>query len=78
MVVLKEVNLIPLKWRMARIDELYSGVDGVARVADILIERCTTYKLCLLPVTRQEDDFTQILGVFEGGEDVRADDDEIN
>ncbi|CAK1602856.1 unnamed protein product [Parnassius mnemosyne] len=53
MVVLKEPNLPPLKWRMGRIHRLYPGTDGVARVADVntskgVIRRAVT-NLCPLP-----------------------------
>ncbi|CAK1585594.1 unnamed protein product [Parnassius mnemosyne] len=33
--IIKEANLPPLKWRMARIHKLYPGSDGIVRVADV-------------------------------------------
>lgn len=35
MVIIKEVALPPMKWNLGRINNVYSGVDGVSRVADI-------------------------------------------
>ncbi|XP_072948180.1 uncharacterized protein [Epargyreus clarus] len=58
MVVLKEPNLPPLKWRMGRIKALYPGNDGIARVADVNTEkgivRRAVQTLCPLPV-KDED-----------------------
>lgn len=53
MVVLKEPNLPPMKWRLGRIQKLYPGDDGIARVADVQttrgIFRRAIHKLCALP-----------------------------
>lgn len=79
LVVIKEPNAPPLKWRMARVHKLYPGSDGVSRVADLYtskgIIRRAIRNLCLLPdpasvpvssKPRNPDD-------FEGGQDVNAD-----
>ncbi|XP_026318642.1 uncharacterized protein LOC113229307 [Hyposmocoma kahamanoa] len=59
MVILKEANLPPLKWRMGRIHQLYPGPDGVARVADVTtskgIIRCAVSNLCPLPTAQTDD-----------------------
>ncbi|XP_048003054.1 uncharacterized protein LOC125239480 [Leguminivora glycinivorella] len=70
MVVLKEANLPPLKWRMGRIHRLYPGADGIARVADVntskgLIRRAVT-NLCPLPNDECEE-ATRKPTVSEGG-----------
>ncbi|KAJ0169341.1 hypothetical protein K1T71_015225 [Dendrolimus kikuchii] len=53
MVVLKEPNLPPLKWRMGRIVKLYPGADSIARVADVKtstgVIRRAIRTLCPLP-----------------------------
>ncbi|KPJ16510.1 hypothetical protein RR48_08101 [Papilio machaon] len=53
MVVLKEDNLPPLLWRLGRVLQLFTGPDGVNRVADIKTSRGTIRrafnKICLLP-----------------------------
>lgn len=70
MVVLKEANLPPLKWRMGRIHRLYPGADGIARIADVntskgLIRRAVT-NLCPLPNDEREE-ATRKPTVSEGG-----------
>jgi hypothetical protein len=54
LVLIKEDNLPPLKWKMGRIAAIYPGSDGIARVADVrtatgLIRRSFS-KICPLPV----------------------------
>lgn len=54
LVVIKEDNLPPLKWRLGRIESVYPGRDGVSRVAAIrtaggVIKRSTS-KICPLPI----------------------------
>lgn len=53
LVVLKDDNLPPLKWKMGRIVNVYPGADGVIRVADVRtangIVRRAFSKICLLP-----------------------------
>lgn len=70
-VLIKDSNLPPLKWRMGRICKLYPGPDGVTRVADVTtvkgIARRAVNKLCYLPT----DDSSRTPKVFEGGEHVR-------
>ncbi|XP_049886915.1 uncharacterized protein LOC126381474 [Pectinophora gossypiella] len=73
MVILKDVNLPPLKWRTGRIYKLYPGADGIARVADIKtskgIIRRALNKVCpLLPSSSYST--SRNPDVFEGGEDV--------
>lgn len=53
LVLLKEENLPPLKWKLGRIVAVYPGTDGVTRVADIktssgLLRRSFS-KICPLP-----------------------------
>ncbi|CAH0718941.1 unnamed protein product, partial [Brenthis ino] len=70
MVVFKEENLPPLKWRLARVHQLYPGSDGVCRVADFItyrgIERRGLNRVCPLPV----DDGLESLErtTFQGGQ----------
>ncbi|XP_047992482.1 uncharacterized protein LOC125231164 [Leguminivora glycinivorella] len=53
LVILKEDQLPPLQWRLARISRLYPGVDGVNRVADVITKRGTIRrainKMCVIP-----------------------------
>ncbi|CAH0721339.1 unnamed protein product, partial [Brenthis ino] len=70
MVVFKEENLPLLKWRLARVHQLYPGSDGVCRVADFItyrgIERRGLNRVCPLPV----DDGLESLErtTFQGGQ----------
>ncbi|XP_026745831.1 uncharacterized protein LOC113507176 [Trichoplusia ni] len=57
LVVIKEENLPPLKWRLGRIVAIHPGTDGIARVADVktsngIIRRAFS-KICPLPVTTE-------------------------
>lgn len=58
MVVFKENNLPPMKWKLGRVHRLFPGKDGVARVADFVtyrgIERRALNKVC--PLLLEEDD----------------------
>ncbi|XP_053949452.1 uncharacterized protein LOC128857733 [Anastrepha ludens] len=54
MVILKEENLPPLKWRLGRVESLIRGADGVARIAIIytangLVKRAVG-KIAVLPI----------------------------
>ncbi|CAG4958844.1 unnamed protein product [Colias eurytheme] len=53
MVVFKEDNLPPMKWRIGRVHRLYPGKDGICRVADFItvkgLQRRALNKVCLLP-----------------------------
>ncbi|XP_050678653.1 uncharacterized protein LOC126979538 [Leptidea sinapis] len=53
LVLLKEDNIPPLQWRLARIAKLYPGSDGVSRVADVLTTKGTIkraiHKMCVIP-----------------------------
>ncbi|XP_063368370.1 uncharacterized protein LOC134656776 isoform X2 [Cydia amplana] len=56
MVVVKEDNLPPLKWKLGRIVSVIPGSDGINRVADIrtssgIIRRAFS-KICPLPVEK--------------------------
>ncbi|XP_049886269.1 uncharacterized protein LOC126380933 isoform X1 [Pectinophora gossypiella] len=57
MVVFKENNVPPMKWRLGRLHRHYPGKDGVARVADFVtyrgIERRALNKVC--PLMLEED-----------------------
>lgn len=53
LVILKEDNLPPLQWKLARVTRLYHGTDGVSRVAEVrttkgLVTRCLN-RMCPLP-----------------------------
>lgn len=54
LVVLKENNLPPLKWRLGRIVAIHPGQDGISRVADVKtaggVVRRAFSKICPLPV----------------------------
>lgn len=71
MVILKEANLPPLKWKMGRIHRLYPGLDGVSRVADVFtskgIVRRAICNLSPLPMGESRDP-----KVVERGVDVQA------
>ncbi|KOB51881.1 Transposon BEL-like protein [Operophtera brumata] len=41
LVILKEDNLMPLHWKMARVSKLYKGRDGICRVDDVYTTRGT-------------------------------------
>lgn len=54
MVLLKEDNLPPLRWKLGRVTELHPGPDGVVRVISVqctngLFKRAVT-KVCVLPL----------------------------
>lgn len=53
LVLVKEDNLPPLRWRLGRVIKTYPGKDGVSRVADVRVAngiiRRTFAKLCPLP-----------------------------
>ncbi|KAG5866131.1 hypothetical protein JTB14_005890 [Gonioctena quinquepunctata] len=53
LVIIKQDNLSPLQWRMARVVELHPGLGKVARVATVKTSSGTykrpINKLCLLP-----------------------------
>ena len=57
LVLLKEDNLPPLKWRLGRVIAVFPGSDGVNRVADIKtstgIVRRSFSKICPLPVANE-------------------------
>ncbi|XP_061720563.1 uncharacterized protein LOC133527531 [Cydia pomonella] len=60
LVLIKDDNLPPLKWRLGRVTRLYPGSDGVNRVADILTAtgtiRRSFSKICpLLPEPADHD-----------------------
>ncbi|XP_028163513.1 uncharacterized protein LOC114355056 [Ostrinia furnacalis] len=58
LVILKEENLPPLHWRLARISRLYPGPDGISRVADVLTNKGTIRrainKMCIIPAIQEE------------------------
>ncbi|CAK1599665.1 unnamed protein product [Parnassius mnemosyne] len=55
-VVFKDENLPPLKWKLGRVHQIYTGAHGINRVADFItrthrgIERRALNKVCPLPV----------------------------
>lgn len=74
LVVIKEANVPPLKWRMARVSKLFPGLDGVSRVAELYtskgIIRSAVHNICSLPVPPTAEVPRNPRG-FEGrGEDV--------
>lgn len=72
MVVFKESNTPPLKWRLGRVLQLYPGTDGVCRVADFTTQRGVVRRalnrVCLLPRSEEESESCS----FQGGQDVNA------
>ncbi|XP_045450304.1 uncharacterized protein LOC123659081 [Melitaea cinxia] len=60
LVLIKDENLPPLKWRLGRITRIYPGTDGVTRVADIRTATGTTRrafsKICPLPLQPSNDE----------------------
>lgn len=72
MVVVKEEDTPPLKWRLGRILEVFPGKDGIARVANIktstgIIRRCFS-KICPLPINEDcGEDNCNIESTSQGG-----------
>lgn len=61
LVLIRDSNLPPLKWKLGRVLEMISGADGVCRVAlvktmDGVLERAVV-RLCQLPVAVESRDF---------------------
>ncbi|KOC66783.1 hypothetical protein WH47_01226 [Habropoda laboriosa] len=57
LVLIKDDNLPPLKWRLGRIVELHPGTDNITRVVSIksaegLVKRPLT-KICVLPMDQE-------------------------
>ncbi|XP_063384617.1 uncharacterized protein LOC134670736 isoform X1 [Cydia fagiglandana] len=55
LVIVKDDNVTPLRWPMARVVEVYPGVDGKVRALSIRtikgsIIRTSIYKVCVLPI----------------------------
>ncbi|CAG4976903.1 unnamed protein product [Colias eurytheme] len=55
LVLIKEDNMPPLKWKLGRVVALFPGLDGIARVAEIrtangIVKRSFS-KICPLPIT---------------------------
>jgi len=59
LVIIKEDNIPPLKWRLGRVIELHSGSDDLVRVATIRTSggnvKRSIYKLCKLPMSSDSD-----------------------
>ncbi|RVE43224.1 hypothetical protein evm_012104, partial [Chilo suppressalis] len=74
LVIIKEDNLPPLKWRMGRIQALFPGKDGIPRVADICtsngVIRRALSRLC--PLHFDESSTEELKNSSSTGEDVRA------
>lgn len=54
MVLLKEDNLIPMRWKLGRIVKTYKGNDDITRVVDVqttsgVVKRAFS-KICVLPI----------------------------
>ncbi|XP_049699136.2 uncharacterized protein LOC126055167 [Helicoverpa armigera] len=64
LVVIKENNLPPFKWKMGRVINLFPGKDGVSRVADIRTATGTIRRasstICPLPVSTMEASVTPL------------------
>ncbi|XP_061724898.1 uncharacterized protein LOC133530859 [Cydia pomonella] len=71
LVVFKEENTPPLKWRLGRALHLYSGADGVCRVADFTTQkgvvRRALNRVCPLACTNDLESSS-----FQGGQGVNA------
>nr|XP_029711525.1 uncharacterized protein LOC115256725 [Aedes albopictus] len=54
LVIIREDNQPPINWKMGRIEQVFPGLDGLVRVADVRsgckLVRRPIAKLCLLPV----------------------------
>ncbi|CAH2093398.1 unnamed protein product [Euphydryas editha] len=74
LVLLKEEHLPPMNWRLARVDRLHPGGDGVSRVADVLtsqgIIRRAVNRMVKLPSPQDLESIT----AFNEAEDVHAED----
>ncbi|CAI6375580.1 unnamed protein product [Macrosiphum euphorbiae] len=73
-VIVKEENTPPMKWRLARIVQVHPGTDGRTRVVTIhmangLETRRPVANLCRLPIVSEE---TVEKYIFNGGENVEA------
>lgn len=60
LVILKEDNLAPLHWPMARVIEMHPGPDQVVRVVSVKVPSGAVYKrtvskICILPVETEKD-----------------------
>lgn len=70
LVVFKEENTPPLKWKLGRVQQLYPGADGVSRVADFTTQkgviRRALNRVCPLPTHELES------SSFQGGQGVNA------
>lgn len=58
LVVIRDDNLPPIRWKMGRIEEIHPGGDGVVRVVTVktatgVLERAVE-KICILPASVQE------------------------
>ena len=58
MVVIKEDNQPPIKWRLGRVMELHPGRDNVARVVSVRTSDSTikrpVSKICILPIDQEQ------------------------
>lgn len=73
-VIIKEDNLAPTKWKLARIVKVHPGKDGVVRVATVRLANGSeltrpVVKLCRLPM---ESPCSVERDSFQPGEDVDA------
>ena len=64
MVVLKEDNLPPLRWKLGRITALHPGKDGISRVLSIktaegVVQRHAT-KVCILSLDEGGGDINEL------------------
>lgn len=54
LVIIREDNQPPMNWKLGRIEQVFPGLDGLVRVADVRsggkLVRRPIAKLCLLPV----------------------------
>lgn len=59
MVIIRDDDLPPLKWRIGRIERLHPGQDGVTRVVSVnlgkTILKRPVSKICILPIDGQDD-----------------------
>ncbi|XP_071578810.1 uncharacterized protein [Temnothorax nylanderi] len=60
LVVLRDENFLPLKWKLGRVIELHPGYDGLVRVVTIRTEnghfKRAIAKVCKLPVSSNSDE----------------------
>jgi len=70
LVVLREENLPPLKWKLGRVEELHLGSDGLIRVVSVRTEnglfKRAIVKLCKLPASANKQEEIRLPNLVGG------------